>query len=63
MMWIVKRDVGVFSAIRIRNEKCISRPIGIKENKNQPIENKDKKLIRMWNVIFQTCIAICYPHS
>jgi hypothetical protein len=41
-MWIVKRDVGVFSAIRIRNEKCKSRPIGNKESKNQPIEDKEK---------------------
>jgi hypothetical protein len=51
-MWIEKRDVGVFSAIRIRNEKCKSRPIGNNESKNQPIEDKDKKLFRMWNVIF-----------
>ncbi len=50
-MWIVKRDVGVFSAIRIRHEKCKSRPIGNKKSKNQPIEDKDKKLFRMWNVI------------
>ncbi len=62
-MWIVKQDVGVFSAIRIRNEKRKSRPIGIKESKNQPIEDKDKKLLRMWNVIFRMCIAIYYPHS
>jgi hypothetical protein len=41
-MWTVKRDVGVFSAIRIRNEKCKSQPIGNKESKNQPIEDKDK---------------------
>jgi hypothetical protein len=52
MMWIVRRDVGVFSAIRIQNEKCKSRPIGNKENKIQPIEYKDEKLFRMWNVIF-----------
>jgi hypothetical protein len=51
-MWIVKRDFGVFSAIRIRNEKCKSLPRGNKESKNQPIEDKDKKLFRMWNVIF-----------
>jgi hypothetical protein len=63
MMWIVKRDVGVFSAIRIRNEKCKSRPIGNKESKIQPIEDKDKKLLRMWNVIFRIDIAIYYPHS
>jgi hypothetical protein len=55
MMWIVKREVGevgVFSVIRIRNEKCISRSIGNNESKNPPIENKDKKIFRMWNVIF-----------
>ncbi len=62
-MWIVKRDVGVFSAIRIRNEKFKSRPIGNKKSKNQPIEDENKKLFRMWNVIFRTCIAIYYPHS
>ncbi len=63
MMWIVKRDVGVFSAICICDEKCISRPIGNKESKNQPIEDKDNKLFRMWNVIFRTCLAIYNPHS
>jgi hypothetical protein len=52
MMWIVKQDVGVFSAIRIRHEKCKSRPIGNKESKIQPIEDKDQKFVRMWNVIF-----------
>jgi hypothetical protein len=52
MMWIVKEDVGVFSAIRIRNEKWKCRPIGNKENKNQPIRDKDNKLFRMWVVIF-----------
>jgi hypothetical protein len=57
-MWIVKQDVGVFSAIRIRNEKCKSRPIGNKESKIQPIKDKDKKLFRMWNVIFRMYIAI-----
>jgi hypothetical protein len=45
MMWVVKRDVGVFSAIRIRNEKCKSRPIGNNESKSQPIEDKDKKIV------------------
>jgi hypothetical protein len=44
MMSIVKRDVGVFSAIRIHNEKCKSRPLGNKESKNQPIGEKDKKI-------------------
>jgi hypothetical protein len=34
--------LGVFSAIRIHNGKCKSRPIGNKESKNQPIEDKDK---------------------
>ncbi len=52
MMWIVKRDVGVFSAIRIRNEKHKCRPIGNKENKNQQIGDKIKKLFKMWDVIF-----------
>ncbi len=62
-MWIVKRDAGVFSAIRTRNKKCKSRPIGNKERKNQPRKDEDKKLFRMWNVIFLTYIAIYYPHS
>jgi hypothetical protein len=62
-MWIVKEDVGVFSARRIRNAKCKCRPIGNKENKNQPIGDKDKKLFRMWVVIFRMRIAIYYPHS
>ncbi len=57
MMWIVKRDVGVFSAIRIRNEKCKSRPIRKKHSKIQPIEDKDKNIFRMWNVIFRH-----FPH-
>ncbi len=52
MMWIVKEDVGVFSAIHIRNEKFKCQPIGNKENKNKPIGDKDKKLFRMWVVIF-----------
>jgi hypothetical protein len=63
MMWIVKRDVGIFSAIHIFNEKCKCRPIGNKENKNQPIGDKEKKVFRMWDVIFHMCIAIYYPHS
>jgi hypothetical protein len=45
MMWIVKEDVGEFSAIRIRNEKCKCRPMRNKENKNQPIGDKDNKKI------------------
>jgi hypothetical protein len=52
MMWIAKQDAGVFSAIRICNEKCKCRPIGNKESKNQSIGVKDKKLFRMWNLIF-----------
>jgi hypothetical protein len=52
MMWIVKEDVGVFSAICICNEKWKCQTIGNKENKNQPIGDKDKKLFRMWVVIF-----------
>jgi hypothetical protein len=27
-------------------------PIGNKENKKQPIGDKDKKLFRMWDVLF-----------
>jgi hypothetical protein len=45
MMWIVKEDVGAFSAIRIRNEKCQCRLIENKENENQPIGDEDKKII------------------
>jgi hypothetical protein len=63
MMWIVKQDVGVFSAIRIQNEKCKYRPIGTKDSKNQPTGDKEKTFFRMWNVVFRMCIAICYPHS
>jgi hypothetical protein len=61
MMWIVKEDVGVFSAIRIRNEKYKCRPKGTKENKNQPIGDKDKKLFRMWIVIFE-CVLLFTIH-
>ncbi len=43
MMWIVKRDVRLLSAIRIRNVKCKCRPIENKENKYQPIGDKGKK--------------------
>ncbi len=52
MMWIVMWDVGVFSAIRIRQEKCECQPIGNQESKNQPIGDKEKKLFKMWNVNF-----------
>jgi hypothetical protein len=52
MMWIVKQDDSVFSAIRIRNEKCKYGPIGNKDSKNQPMGDKDKTFFRMWNVIF-----------
>jgi hypothetical protein len=45
MMWIVKRDVGVFSAIRMHNEKCKSQSIGNKESKNPLIEDKDKNFL------------------
>jgi hypothetical protein len=45
MMWIVKEDVGEFSAIHIRNEKCKCRPKGNKENKNQPIGDKEKNCL------------------
>jgi hypothetical protein len=34
MIWTVKRDVSLFSAIRIPNEKCKFRPIGNKESKS-----------------------------
>jgi hypothetical protein len=44
-MWMVKEDVSVFSAILIRNEKCKCQRIGNKENKNQPIGDKDKKIV------------------
>jgi hypothetical protein len=44
-MWIVKRDVSLLSAIRIRNEKCKCRPIENKENKYQPIGDKGKKIV------------------
>ncbi len=60
MMWIVKGDNDVFSANRILYEKCKCPPIGNKENKIQPIGDKDKKLFRMWVVM---CIAIYYPYS
>jgi hypothetical protein len=39
-MRIVKQDVGVFSAIRIRNDKCKRQPIGNKESKNKPIGDR-----------------------
>jgi hypothetical protein len=44
-MWIVKRDVGIFSAICIRNENVHGRPIGNKETKNQPTGDKDKRVL------------------
>jgi hypothetical protein len=62
-MWIVKRNVGVFSAIRIQNEKCKCRPIRKKESKNQSMGDRDKKLFRMWNVVLSMCSAIYYPYS
>ncbi len=62
-MWIVKRDVGVFSAFRIRNEKRKCRPIGNKGNKNQQIGDTNENLFRMRDVVIQMCIAIYYPHS
>jgi hypothetical protein len=44
--------------------KNVNGPLkGNKESKNPPTVEKDKKLFRMWNVTFQTCIAIYYPHS
>ncbi len=52
-MWIVKRDVAVFSAIHIRNEKYKSRPIGNKESKNQLIEDKDKNCLECGMFYFE----------
>jgi hypothetical protein len=52
MMWIVRRDFGVFSAIRIQNEKYKYPPMGNKDSKNQPIGDEDKTFFRMWNIIF-----------
>ncbi len=54
-MWIVKEDVGVFSAIPIRNEKCKCRPIGNKENKNQPIEDKEKNFLEC-GLLYVECV-------
>jgi hypothetical protein len=53
MMWIVKEDVGVFSAIHIHNERCKCRPIGNKENKNQPIGDKDKNCLEFGLLYFE----------
>ncbi len=36
-------DIDRFSAIHIHNEKYKCRPIGNKDNKHQPIEDKRKK--------------------
>jgi hypothetical protein len=47
MMWIVKEDVCVFSAIPIHNEK------GNKENKNQPIGDKDKNCLECVLIYFE----------
>jgi hypothetical protein len=52
--------LGVFSTIRIRNEKRKCRPIGNKESKNQQIEYKYKKLFIMWNIKFCMYFAIFY---
>jgi hypothetical protein len=38
-------DVGGFAAIHICDRKCKCRPIGNKESKNQPIGDKDKRLL------------------
>ncbi len=55
-MLIVKRDVGIFSAIRIRNEKCKSRPIGFKESKNQPIETRIKNCLECGMLYFERAL-------
>jgi hypothetical protein len=47
------QDVGIFSAIRIQNEKCTSRPIGNKESKIQPIEEKDKNCLECGMLCFK----------
>jgi hypothetical protein len=57
MMWIAKRDVGVFSAIRIWNEKCKCRPIGNKESKNQPIGDKDKHFLECGMSYFECALS------
>jgi hypothetical protein len=52
-MWIVKRDISVFSVIHIQNEKCKCQPIGNKDSKNKPTGDKEKNFFfRMWNVVF-----------
>jgi hypothetical protein len=55
-MWTVKRDVGVFSAFRIRNEKCKSQPMGNRESKNQPIEDKDKNCFECGMLYFERAL-------
>jgi hypothetical protein len=55
-MWIVMRDIGVFSAIRIRNEKSKCRPIGNKESKNQPIGVKDNKCFKCGMLNFECAL-------
>jgi hypothetical protein len=56
MMWIVKQDVGVFSAIRIRNEKCKCRPIGTKDSKNQPTGDKEKTFLGCGMLYFECAL-------
>jgi hypothetical protein len=55
-MRIVKRDVSVFSAIRIQNEKCKCRPIGNKESKNKPIGGKDLKQLECVMLYFECAV-------
>jgi hypothetical protein len=55
MTWIVKQDVGVFSAIRIRYEKCKCRPIRNKDSKNQPIGDKDKTFFLECGMLYYEC--------
>ncbi len=55
-MWIVKRDVGAFFAIPIRNEKFKSRPIGNKESKNQPVEDKDENCLECGMLYFEQAL-------
>jgi hypothetical protein len=52
-MWIIKRYVGVFSAIGIQNEKCKCRPVGNKDGKIQPIGDKNKTFLESGMLYFE----------
>jgi hypothetical protein len=56
-MWIVKQDVGVFTTIRIRNEKCKSQPIENKQSKIQPIEDKEKNCLECGMLYFECTLS------